>query len=62
MKKEIFTILGAMAFIFAGCSTKTGNTDNTDGIFSIDLSISYPHKEIHLQSIAEIETLNGPTC
>ena len=55
MKQEFFIILVAMAFTFVGCSTKTEKTDNTDGIFSIDLSISYPHKEIHLQSIAEIE-------
>jgi len=58
MKQEIFIILVAMAFAFAGCSTKTAKTViavNTDGIFSIDISMSYPHKEIRLQSIAEIE-------
>ena len=44
-----------MTFTFVACSSKTGNMDNTDGFLSIDLSISYPHKKIHLQSIAEIE-------
>ena len=55
MKKIFFIILTAMAFTFAGYSTKTATTENTDGILSIDLSKSYTHKEIHLQSIAEIE-------
>ena len=52
MKRNFFIILVAMAFAFAGCSTKTVNADEG---FTIDLSISYPHKEIRLQSIAEIE-------
>ena len=55
MKQDFFIILVAMAFAFAGCSTKTVNTENTNDILSIDLSKSYPHKEIRLQSIAEIE-------
>jgi len=45
MKRKFFIILVAIAFVFAGCSPKTGNTDN---IFTIDLSKNYSHKEIHL--------------
>ena len=55
MKQNYFFILIAMVFTFAGCSTKTVNTENTDGTLLIDLSISYPQKEIRLQSVAEIE-------
>jgi hypothetical protein len=52
MKQVFFIILVAISFAFAGCSTKTVNTD---GIFTIDLSNNYPQKEIHLQGIAGIE-------
>ena len=41
-----------IAFAFAGCSTKTVKTD---GVFTVDLSKDYPQREIHLQSIADIE-------
>jgi len=50
----LLTILVAMSF-YTGCSKRTVNVENTNDIISIDLSISYPHKEIHLQNIADIE-------
>jgi len=52
MKQKFFIILVAIAFAFTGCSTKTANTED---VFTIDLSKNYSHKEIHLQSIADIE-------
>ena len=39
-------------FAFAACCTKTVNNDD---IFTIDLSKKYAHREVHLQSIADIE-------
>ena len=73
MKHIFFIISTVIAFGFAGCGTKTANSEsaekkvstesmentvnigNTNGIFSIDLSKSYSHKKISLQSIADIE-------
>ena len=52
--KQIFLII-LVAVTFAACSTKTIHSENMDGISTIDLLKSYPHKAVTLQSIAEIE-------
>ena len=52
MKPKIFIILVAIPFVFAGCSTKTVNSDDPLGI---DILSSYPQKDISIQNVADIK-------
>jgi len=52
MKPKFFIILVAISFVFAGCSTKTENSDDP---LRIDILNSYPQKDISIKNVADIE-------
>ena len=56
MRNIILFFLVLNLVVFAACSTKNMNDD---GIFTIDLSKKYAHREVNLQSIADQECINA---
>jgi hypothetical protein len=50
--KRVNTILAIMLFVMAGCG---GNKQSTDDIITVDVTKSYPEKELILQDFMDVE-------